>query len=319
MKSEKLHHHDHHESHQGKHEHHHHHHSIKDASELTKAFIWGISLNVIYVILEGVYGFAYDSMGLLSDAGHNLSDVAALLLSLFGIRLGMKKANVKFTYGYKKGSILISLLNAIILFVAVAFIIVESIEKLITPTEVKGLTVAWVAGIGVVVNVITMLLFRENQKSDLNVKGAYLHMMADALVSVGVVISGVVIHFTGWYILDPIIGLIVAGVIIISAWELLRESLRLSVDAVPQGIELEDIRRKMMENLEVIDVHHIHIWPISTTENALTAHVKIKDIQNIEHVKVSLKKMLSEEGISHSTLEMESSATNCCDAMVSAD
>lgn len=311
----------HHHGHHGHDRHHHHHHShvVTDSSRLTKAFLWGIGLNVAYVVAEAVFGFLYNSMGLLSDAGHNLSDVAALALSLVAIRLAMKKSDSHFTYGYKKSTILISLLNAVILFVAVGFIIFESIEKIITPQAVDGLGVAWIAGIGVIVNGATMLFFRKDQEDDLNVKGAYLHMLADALVSVGVVVSGIVIHFTDWYIIDPIVGLIVAVVIIISAWELLRESLRLAVDAVPAGISVDEIRDALMENPDVTDVHHIHIWAISTTENALTAHIKVKDILKEEDTKIKLKALLTERGISHSTLEFELADTPCCDDIIAVD
>ena len=313
------------QSNSDKHEHEHggHHHShshvITDTSRLTKAFLWGIGLNVMYVVVETVFGFLYNSMGLLSDAGHNLSDVAALVLSLIAIRLAMKKTDSHFTYGYKKSTILISLLNAIILFVAVGFIVVESVEKTITPQAVDGLGVAWIAGIGVIVNGATMLFFRKDQEGDLNVKGAYLHMLADALVSVGVVVSGIIIHFTNWYIIDPIVGLIVAVVIILSAWELLRESLRLAIDAVPAGISVDEIREALMENPEVTDVHHIHIWAVSTTENALTAHIKVKDILKEEDIKKSLKSILAKYNIPHSTLEFELSDTPCHNEIIAND
>ena len=313
------------QSNSDKHEHEHggHHHShshvITDTSRLTKAFLWGIALNVMYVVVETVFGFLYNSMGLLSDAGHNLSDVAALVLSLIAIRLAMKKTDSHFTYGYKKSTILISLLNAIILFVAVGFIVVESVEKIITPQAVDGLGVAWIAGIGVIVNGATMLFFRKDQEGDLNVKGAYLHMLADALVSVGVVVSGIIIHFTNWYIIDPIVGLIVAVVIILSAWELLRESLRLAIDAVPAGISVDEIREALMENPEVTDVHHIHIWAVSTTENALTAHIKVKDILKEEDIKKSLKSILAKYNIPHSTLEFELSDTPCHNEIIAND
>ena len=313
------------QSNSDKHEHEHggHHHShshvITDTSRLTKAFLWGIGLNVMYVVVETVFGFLYNSMGLLSDAGHNLSDVAALVLSLIAIRLAMKKTDSHFTYGYKKSTILISLLNAIILFVAVGFIVVESVEKIITPQAVDGLGVALIAGIGVIVNGATMLFFRKDQEGDLNVKGAYLHMLADALVSVGVVVSGIIIHFTNWYIIDPIVGLIVAVVIILSAWELLRESLRLAIDAVPAGISVDEIREALMENPEVTDVHHIHIWAVSTTENALTAHIKVKDILKEEDIKKSLKSILAKYNIPHSTLEFELSDTPCHNEIIAND
>lgn len=307
--------------HEHDHGHHHHSHShiITDNTRLTKAFLWGIGLNVAYVVIETVFGFLYNSMGLLSDAGHNLSDVAALVLSLVAIRLAMKKTTSQFTYGYKKSTILISLLNAVILFVAVGLIIGESIEKLITPQVVDGLGVALIAGVGVIVNGATMLFFRKDQEGDLNVKGAYLHMLADALVSVGVVVSGIIIHCTNWYIIDPIVGLIVAAVIIVSAWELLRESLRLAVDAVPAGISIDEIRKAMMENPDVTDVHHIHIWALSTTENALTAHIKVKDILKEEEIKTSLKAVLAQQNIPHSTLEFELPTTPCPDAIIATD
>ena len=313
------------QSNSDKHEHEHggHHHShshvITDTSRLTKAFLWGIGLNVMYVVVETVFGFLYNSMGLLSDAGHNLSDVAALVLSLIAIRLAMKKTDSHFTYGYKKSTILISLLNAIILFVAVGFIVVESVEKIIPPQAVDGLGVAWIAGIGGIVNGATMLFFRKDQEGDLNVKGAYLHMLADALVSVGVVVSGIIIHFTNWYIIDPIVGLIVAVVIILSAWELLRESLRLAIDAVPAGISVDEIREALMENPEVTDVHHIHIWAVSTTENALTAHLQVKDILKEEDIKKSLKSILAKYNIPHSTLEFELSDTPCHNEIIAND
>ena len=313
------------QSNSDKHEHEHggHHHShshvITDTSRLTKAFLWGIGLNVMYVVVETVFGFLYNSMGLLSDAGHNLSDVAALVLSLIAIRLAMKKTDSHFTYGYKKSTILISLLNAIILFVAVGFIVVESVEKIITPQAVDGLGVGWIAGTRGIVNGATMLFFRKDQEGDLNVKGAYLHMLADALVSVGVVVSGIIIHFTNWYIIDPIVGLIVAVVIILSAWELLRESLRLAIDAVPAGISVDEIREALMENPEVTDVHHIHIWAVSTTENALTAHIKVKDILKEEDIKKSLKSILAKYNIPHSTLEFELSDTPCHNEIIAND
>ena len=278
-----------------------------------------IGLNLLFVAVEAVVGWFSNSSGLLSDAGHNLSDVAALVLSLIAIRLAMKKTDSHFTYGYKKSTILISLLNAIILFVAVGFIVVESVEKIITPQAVDGLGVAWIAGIGVIVNGATMLFFRKDQEGDLNVKGAYLHMLADALVSVGVVVSGIIIHFTNWYIIDPIVGLIVAVVIILSAWELLRESLRLAIDAVPAGISVDEIREALMENPEVTDVHHIHIWAVSTTENALTAHIKVKDILKEEDIKKSLKSILAKYNISHSTLEFELSDTPCHNEIIAND
>lgn len=298
---------------------HSHSHGVAEGTRVTRAFVWGIGLNMAYVVVEALFGFIYNSMGLLSDAGHNLSDVAALALSLLAVRLSMKKADLRFTYGYKKSTVLISLVNAIILFGAVGVIVYESIEKLITPQPVDGIAVAWIAGIGVVVNFLTMLLFRKGQKEDLNIKGAYLHMMADALVSVGVVVSGIIIHFTSWYVIDPIVGLLVACVILISAWGLLRESVRLAVDAVPEGISVDEIRSAILENPEVTDIHHIHIWPISTTENALTAHLKVTNLLDSDKILKEAKECLKAHGISHSTLELESAESHCSDAVIAED
>lgn len=295
------------------HSHHNHSHALSSPADLNKAFLWGIGLNIAYVAVEAVYGIIYGSMGLLSDAGHNLSDVAALALSFMGLRLAMRKANERYTYGYKKATVLISLLNAVILLVAVGFIVAESIEKIIRPQAVDGLGVAWIAGIGVLINGATMLFFRKDKKGDLNVRGAYLHMLADALVSVGVVVSGVIIHFTGWYVIDPVIGLVVAVIIVISAWGLLTESLRLSLDGVPRGIAVDNITELLQTHPGVADVHHLHIWAISTTETALTAHVVLRSLDSLESVKAALKTALASHGITHTTLEFEAPGTPCPD------
>ena len=312
--------HEHHHSHEGEchhehtHSHHHgHHHDHSHViTTLNRAFIIGIALNVAYVLTEAIFGLCYHSLGLLSDAGHNLSDVVSLVLALIAFKLSDSLATRKYTYGYKKSTILISLLNALILGVAVVYIIVESIQKLIHPQPVQGLTISIVAAIGVIINGFTAWLFMKDQKKDLNVKGAYLHMLADTLVSVGVVVSGIVIHFTGWYIIDPLIGLVVAVVIILASWELLRDSLRLAMDGVPAHLEYDKVLDMMKSQSDVKDVHHLHIWAISTTQNALTAHVLVDDIAEMEHTKEQLKAKLSEMGISHATLEFETSESHCC-------
>ena len=193
------------------HEHSHQHSHTINAKSLNKAFIIGIVLNLAFVVIEFAAGFWFDSLALLSDAGHNLSDVVSLVLALLAFRLAKVKANERYTYGYKKSTILVSLLNAVILLVAVGAIVIESIHKLSNPAVVPGGAIAWVAGVGVLINAFTAFLFMKDKEKDLNVKGAYLHMAADALVSVGVLVAGIVISRTGWYIIDPIIGLIVAS------------------------------------------------------------------------------------------------------------
>ncbi|WP_459187787.1 cation diffusion facilitator family transporter [Parabacteroides sp. APC149_11_2_Y6] len=291
------------------HEHHdHHHHEI---SSLNKAFIIGITLNLIFVIAEFIAGFWFNSLGLLSDAGHNLGDVASLVLAMLAFRLAKVHPTSSYTYGYKKSTVLVSLLNAVILLVAVGIIIAESISKLFHPQPVAGDAIAWVAGIGVVINGITAWLFMKDKDKDLNVKGAYLHMAADALVSIGVVASGLLIARTGWYIVDPVIGLIIAVIIVYSTWGLLRDSIRLSLDGVPSGTNPEEVARLINSVSGVKNVHHLHIWAISTTETALTAHVFINNALMMESIKQEIKERLHSSGIGHATLEFETDNT-CC-------
>ena len=292
------------------HEHsHHHNHTI---TSLNKAFIIGIVLNLGFVFVEFGAGFYFDSLALLSDAGHNLSDVISLVLALLAFRLAKVRANSKYTYGYKKSTVLVSLLNAVILLVAVGAILLESINKLRNPEPVPGGAIAWVAGIGVIINAFTAFLFLKDKDKDLNVKGAYLHMAADALVSVGVLVAGLIIRQTGWYIIDPIIGITVAIIILISTWNLLHDSIRLSLDGVPVGIDSEEIKKSISALPHVKEIHHMHIWAISTTENALTAHIVTDSLGGMEETKHLIKHTLEDENISHATLEFETETT-CCD------
>ena len=287
------------------HEHSHQHSHAINAESLNKAFIIGIVLNLAFVVIEFAAGFWFDSLALLSDAGHNLSDVVSLVLALLAFRLAKVKANERYTYGYKKSTILVSLLNAVILLVAVGAIVIESIHKLNNPAVVPGGAIAWVAGVGVLINAFTAFLFMKDKEKDLNVKGAYLHMAADALVSVGVLVAGIVISRTGWYIIDPIIGLIVAVVILISTWNLLHDSLRLTLDGVPTSIDSQKVVKAIRALPGVDDVHHIHIWAISTTENALTAHIVLKQPEGMQEVKHLIRHRLEDFGIGHATLEFE--------------
>ena len=292
-------------------EHHHHHHHSAPAQSLNGIFILSIILNGLFVLIEAGIGLWQDSLSLLSDAGHNLSDVFSLILVLVAFRLAKIKSNEHFTYGYRKSTVLISLLNAVILLVAVGAIVIESIHKFSEPTDVNGIAVSWTAGIGIIINGATALLLMRGQKNDLNVRGAFLHMAADTLVSVGVVISGIVIAYSGWTIIDPIVSLIIAGVILISTWELLSDSLRLAVDGIPDGVDLQEIEQILTEETHVKDVHHIHVWAISTTETALTAHVVIDDLRCWPEVSERLKHELEEHGIVHATLEPETADCHC--------
>ena len=216
-----------------------------------------------------------------------------------------------YTYGYKKGTVLISLLNAIILLVAVGAIIVESIHKFSNPAPVNGAVVSWTAGAGIIVNGVSAWLLMRKRKSDLNAEGAFLHMAADTLVSIGVVVSGIAMSFTGWYIIDPVISLVIVGVILASTWHLLSQSLRLSLDGIPEGVDPERIMNEIKSVAGVEDIHHLHIWAISTSEVAMTAHVVIDDIAKMEQIKHEIHHRMSQDGISHSTLEFEHHGEMC--------
>lgn len=312
MTHEHHHHHDHGHEHHDHHGHHHHHHAHA-IEKLSTIYIVAVALNLAFVIVEAVAGFVGNSLGLLSDAGHNLSDVFSLLLAMIALKLASSHATKRFTYGHRKSSVLISLLNAIILLVAVGAIMVESIEKFFNPSEVSGDLIIWTAAVGIVINGVTAWALSRQQQHDINTRGAFLHMLADTLVSVGVVVSGIVIKYTGWTVVDPIIGLVIAVVILVSTWSLLAESLRMSADAVPEGFDVDDIRNRIQALDGVLNVHHLHIWPISTTETALTCHIVIPEATMLEEVTDRVKEMLDALGIHHSTLELETNSSHCHD------
>ena len=274
-------------------------------------FVFCIVLNLLFVAIEALIGWTQNSLSLLSDAGHNLSDVFSLALVLIAFRLAKVHASGHYTYGLKKSTVLISLVNAILLLAAVGGIVIESIHKFSEPTDVNGMAVSWTAGAGIVINGLTALLLMRGQKSDINVRGAFLHMVADTLVSVGVVVSGLVIVWTGWSIVDPIVSLFIAAIILLTTWDLLTASLRLLVDGTPEGVEPGEIMSHMEEIDHVEEVHHLHIWALSTTDNALTAHVVIDRLEHMETVKSQLKQELCEHGIAHSTLEFETPDSHC--------
>lgn len=281
---------------------------IKDKrNELNRAFIIGIVINLLYVLVEVAAGIYYNSLSLISDAGHNLSDVAALGLAMLAFRLAKRKANDKFTYGYKKSTILVSLINSVILFVAIGGILWESIHRVLNPVVVDGQAISIVAGVGIVVNAVSALLFFRNKEHDLNVKGAYLHLMADAAVSLGVVVSGLFIFFWSIYWLDLVMSLVIVVVIFYSTWNLFKESLSLTMDGVPRGISLSKISLLLLDVSGVNAVQHIHIWALSTTQNAITAQVMVDsslDLAGQHLIRKKLKEILNREGIQHVTLEV---------------
>lgn len=292
------------------HNHHHHHHHEISAS-MSKIFIFCIALNLLFVGIETVVGLLYNSVGLLSDAGHNLSDVFSLVLVLVAFRMSKATSTPQFTYGYKKATILISLINALILLVAVGAIIIESIYKLKNPQPISGTAISWTAGAGILINGLTTWLLMSGSKQDINVKGAYLHMLMDTLVSVGVVISGIIISYTEWIWIDPVIGIALAIIIMFSTYNLLKESLLMTLDAVPSSVDKEHIIEDLRNYNKIESWHHLHIWAISTTDFAATIHIVIKDLNDMENVKTEVREIFHKSGVNHCTIETETVGTEC--------
>ena len=237
------------------------------------AFGIGIALNIAFVAIEAFYGWKVNSLALLADAGHNLSDVIGLVLAWGGALAGKLRPDARHTYGWKRASILAAFVNALLLLVAMGSLAWEAVHRLQSPQAVQGVTIMVVAGIGIVVNTATALLFMRGSKSDLNIRGAFLHMAADALVSAGVVVAGGLALWFGWSWLDPVVSLVIAAVIVIGTWNLFRQSLHLLFDGVPDGVDLHAVQA-LLESLHgVARVHDLHVWAMGTSETALTAHL----------------------------------------------
>jgi cobalt-zinc-cadmium efflux system protein len=277
-------------------------------TSVNRALIVGIILNFAFVLIEAITGLFIHSLSLLSDAGHNLADVGSLALSLLAFRLLKVKSNSRYTYGYRKTSILAALFNSMILLVSIGAITFEAIHRFVDPTQVPGKTIAIVAGIGIVINFTTAIMFNKNKEKDMNIKAAYLHLMLDALVSAGIVVTGVVISYTNWFWLDPAVSIVIAIVILLGTWSLLKDSLRLSLDGVPKDIELENIKAELSRVEGIKEISHIHVWAMSTMENAMTGHVLLNDTVNkndIRSIVNKLKHALLHLNIQHATIETE--------------
>ena len=299
------------------HDHSHHHHTPAVLSGVSTAFYIGIWLNFTFVVVEAVVGFRIQSMSLLSDAAHNLADVGTLVLSLVAFRLLKVKANERYTYGYRKTSILVALFNSVILLVSIGAITFEAVQKVLHPQQLPGSTIAIVAGIGVLINGTTAFFFLREKDKDINVKSAYLHLLSDTLVSAGIVVGGIAIAYTGWYWVDGVLSLIVVAVILVSTWRLLRESLKLSLDGVPENISVRDITERALRFDGVVGLHHVHIWALSSTENALTAHLVLcKDVSHERErtIKEEFRHELLHHHIQHITLETEWENEPCASA-----
>ena len=290
-------------------EHHHHH----VPPNYNRAFAVGVGLNIAFVLVEVFYGLVADSLALLTDAGHNLSDVLGLLLAWGAAALAARQPSLRRTYGWSRATILASLLSGLLLFAAVGAIAWEAIGRFAQPVVPEGKTMMIVAGIGVVINTVTALFFFSGKDRDLNIRGAYLHMAADAAVSLGVVISGAVILSYGLAWVDPMISLVIAAVIFISTWGLLRDSANLAVDAVPRGVDPRAVREYLGTRPGVADLHDLHIWAMSTTDTALTAHLVMPamppDDTFLQGVTEGLRKRF---GINHATIQVERGEDTAC-------
>lgn len=279
-----------------------------------RAFAIGIAMNLGFVVVEVVYGLLSHSVALLSDAGHNLSDVLGLGLSWGATILATAKPSKRRTYGMRKASILAALGNSLILVAATGALAWESISRVREPTEVHGLTVVVVAAAGVLVNGSSALLFMRGRKSDLNVRSAFLHLAGDAAIAAGVAIAGVVILFTGWNVLDPVVSLVVSLLVLLGAWRLLRSSVNLAVDAVPEGIDLDQVRAVLSETAGVEEVHDLHVWSMSTTETALTAHIVLGKMPTDNTlVRALCKHLHAKFEIAHATIQLEGRDGDACD------
>ncbi|WP_298612877.1 cation diffusion facilitator family transporter [uncultured Thiothrix sp.] len=308
------HHHDHeHSSHthseHGQHDHHH------EPIDYGRSFLIAIVLNIAFVLTEFTYGLIANSTALMADAGHNLSDVLGLVMAWGATLLARRVPNERFTYGLRSSSILAALANAVLLLVACGGIAWEAVHRFMNPPPVVGSTVMWVAAVGIMINGISAWLFMRGSKDDLNIRGAYLHMLADAAVSFGVVLSGLVILLTGWYWLDPLMSLIIVAVIVVGTWNLLRESTQLALLAVPKSVDLLKVAQFLQQQPGVSAIHDLHVWGMSTTEAALTVHLVMPTgypgdafMDELTH---ALKTKFS---IAHSTLQIEQGTTehNCC-------
>ena len=271
-----------------------------------RAFAIGVLLNTGFIAAEVVFGLLSDSLTLLADAGHNLSDVMGLLIAWGALSLERRSPTKRFTYGLRRTSVLAALANAILLLVSVGAIAWEAIRRLREPAPVAGLTIIWVAALGVVINGLTAWLFIGGRKRDLNVRGAFIHMAADAAVSAGVVVAGFIILQTGWSLVDPVSSLVIVAIILVGTWGLLRDSINLVLDAVPRGIDPGAVEDFLEQLPGVAEIHHLHVWGLSTTETACTAHVvKCEPQLDDELLKTIAHELHERFGIEHTTIQFE--------------
>jgi cobalt-zinc-cadmium efflux system protein len=282
-----------------------------------RAFAIGITLNAVYVVIQVLFGIAAHSLALVADAGHNFGDVLGLVLAWWAGHLTSQPATDRRTYGLRRSSILAALTNAIFLLIAVGGISWEAIRRFGNQPNVAGSIVIWVAAIGIVINLGTALLFQSGSHSDLNIRGAFMHLAADAAVSFGVVIAGIIILFTGWHWLDPAVSLLISAIIVYGTWGLLRDSFNLAMDAVPPGVDVAAVREYLNGISGVTNAHHLHIWALSTTEIALTVHLVKPDAANDDGVLSLIHQELEERfHIGHATIQFERENQQECSSTV---
>lgn len=282
-------------------EHHSHAHHIHAVESLNVVYYIAIALNFGFVIVEALAGVYSNSTGLLSDAGHKMIDVFSLLIALLAFRLAASKPSSRYTYGYRKASVLISLFNALLLVCAVCVIVFESVSKLMEPAPVNGAAVSWTAAAGILVSGISALLMMRFQKKDINTRGAFLHMATDSLLSLGVVISGIVISLSGLYVIDPIVSLVIAAVILYNSVRLLGESVRMIIDGVPRGVDYDAVKSLVAGCVGVKAVEELHVWAVSINQTALTARVAVDG--DAGAVRLALHEELEKLGFSPVTIE----------------
>jgi cobalt-zinc-cadmium efflux system protein len=287
------------------HNHHHDHGHGHAPADFSRAFAIGIALNMTFVLVEAGYGFAANSLALVADAGHNLSDVITLALAWGAMVMARRVATPRHTFGFKKGTILVSLGSALFLYAAIGVIFWEAVGRLASPTPVQGMTITVVAAIGMVINTATALLFLSGRKDDLNIKGAFLHMAADAAVSAGVVVAGLVIAATGWHLLDPLVSIAIAVLILLAGWGLLRDSLHLTMAGVPSHIDARAVLAYLTCLPGVQCVHDLHIWAASTTENVLTAHLVMPGGGSDDFLHRIAEELRHDFAIHHTTIQIE--------------
>jgi len=294
-----------------------HNHSQSHGISLTNAFKTGIAINIVFITVELLFGYFSNSMALVADAGHNFSDVVALVFAWIGVILSQQKPTMKFTYGFRRSTILIALLNTILLLVAVAFIVWETISRMGKPFEINSTSVITVAAIGIGVNGFTAWLFLKGKKHDLNIRSAFVHFIADALVSMGVVVAGIIMALTGIVWIDTLVSFVIVAVILYSAYHLLIDSVNLALDAVPENIDIDEVSNYLQSLPEVANLHDLHIWALSTTDSALTVHLATCTPTDVDFITSIQRQLHKQFSIEHATIQVEYGASKsdcetCC-------